>query len=177
MSSSGNLSSFTSGLFASLQANQSTTYAPTMAPTNATDQMRLASSSDGRTLRDTFMVYGGMLVVIFLTFCYVRRAFHKPYTIRRWVEECKVSMRLTWKSASRHVQPFTCIPALASGLRCCVWSTLYRELAPSHSSFSLRFLDSPGRRSVRFLFLGMESLQNRRRYNFGRMWHGYALLS
>jgi len=90
--SSGNSSSssFTSGLFASLEGNQSTTtYAPTMAPTNATDNMRLASPNEGQVLRNTFKVYGTMLAVIFLSFCYVRRAFPKPYTIRRWVDECK----------------------------------------------------------------------------------------
>ena len=47
--------------------------------------------SDSDILKDTFMIYGTILVVCFLLFCFVRQKFPRPYSIRNWVEKVKVS--------------------------------------------------------------------------------------
>lgn len=48
-------------------------------------------SSDSEVLRNTFMVYGSILVCMFLLFCYVRKRFPRPYALRAWVEDLKVN--------------------------------------------------------------------------------------
>ena len=46
-----------------------------------------SQGNDGQKLRDTFILYGSLLCGCFLLFCYVRRRFPRPYTIRNWVED------------------------------------------------------------------------------------------
>jgi uncharacterized membrane protein len=53
--------------------------------------------NDSEVLRNTFMVYGSMLIGIFLLFCYVRKRFPRPYTLRNWVEDLKVNS-LEWRT-------------------------------------------------------------------------------
>ena len=45
------------------------------------------SLSDGQVLRDTFALYGSILIVVVILFCYVRIRFPRPYTIRRWQKD------------------------------------------------------------------------------------------
>jgi hypothetical protein len=47
--------------------------------------------NDSEVLRNTFMVYGSILICIFLLFCFVRQKFPRPYKIRSWVEDLKVN--------------------------------------------------------------------------------------
>ena len=49
----------------------------------------LQEYNDGKVLRATFLVYGSVLLGVFVLFCYVRRKFPRPYNIRNWVEELK----------------------------------------------------------------------------------------
>ena len=44
---------------------------------------------DSQVLRDTFVVYGSIMVVIILLFCWARRRFPNVYNIRNWVEHLK----------------------------------------------------------------------------------------
>ena len=57
------------------------------------DDDEFVEPNDGEVLRNTFMVYGSILAFLFLLFCYVRRRFPKPYTLRMWVEDLKVSRK------------------------------------------------------------------------------------
>ena len=45
--------------------------------------------NDAEVLRATFVVYGSVLLGVFVLFCYVRRRFPRPYNLRNWVEELK----------------------------------------------------------------------------------------
>jgi hypothetical protein len=47
--------------------------------------------SDSSVLRTTFTVYGSVLLLCFLLFCYVRQRYPRAYTIRDWAEDIKVS--------------------------------------------------------------------------------------
>jgi hypothetical protein len=47
--------------------------------------------NDSEVLRNTFMVYGSLLICIFLLFCFVRQKFPRPYKLRSWVEDLKVN--------------------------------------------------------------------------------------
>jgi hypothetical protein len=47
--------------------------------------------NDSAVLRNTFMIYGSILVVVFLLFCYARKRFPRPYALRAWVEDLKVN--------------------------------------------------------------------------------------
>jgi hypothetical protein len=47
--------------------------------------------NDSEVLRNTFMVYGSILICIFLLFCFVRQKFPRPYKLRSWVEDLKVN--------------------------------------------------------------------------------------
>jgi hypothetical protein len=49
-----------------------------------------SNSNDGPILKDTFVVYGSLLVFMFLLFCFVRRSFPRAYQLRNWVPEIKV---------------------------------------------------------------------------------------
>jgi hypothetical protein len=66
--------------------------------TNATGSNSTSTGEDtasaSTVLRDTFVVYGTVLGVLLLVFCCVRVKFPRPYTIRKWVEEVKVSLLL-----------------------------------------------------------------------------------
>lgn len=53
---------------------------------NSTDDSGEAID-DARVIRDTCMVYGSIMVVTFLLFCYVRQKYPRPYSIRKWVED------------------------------------------------------------------------------------------
>lgn len=44
---------------------------------------------DGQVMRDTMMVYGSILVVILLLFCWARRRFPNVYNLRNWVDPLK----------------------------------------------------------------------------------------
>jgi hypothetical protein len=48
------------------------------------------TNNDATVLRATFVVYGSLLLAMFLTFCYVRRKFPRPYQLRKWVAKIKV---------------------------------------------------------------------------------------
>ncbi|GAX10876.1 hypothetical protein FisN_31Hh085 [Fistulifera solaris] len=43
--------------------------------------------NDSAILRDMVMIYGSIFVVAFIGFCWVRKAFPKPYTVRMWTKE------------------------------------------------------------------------------------------
>lgn len=45
--------------------------------------------NDAQVLRDTFMVYGSVMVVIVLLFCWARRRYPKVYNLRQWVDPIK----------------------------------------------------------------------------------------
>jgi hypothetical protein len=47
----------------------------------------MVNSNDGEVLKDTFLVYGIVLCVLFSLFCFVRLRFPRAYTIRRWAGE------------------------------------------------------------------------------------------
>lgn len=49
-----------------------------------------SNQSDSEVLKNTFMIYGTILVVSFLLFCFVRQRFPRPYSIRNWVQKVKV---------------------------------------------------------------------------------------
>lgn len=42
-----------------------------------------------QVLRDTFIVYGSLMVGLVLLFCWVRRRFPKAFTLRQWVDKIK----------------------------------------------------------------------------------------
>jgi hypothetical protein len=65
----------------SLQANNST---------DSTEEA--ASYNDGSVLRDTFTVYGSILLVIFIAFCWLRRKYPRAYNVRNWVEDIKTPL-------------------------------------------------------------------------------------
>jgi hypothetical protein len=65
----------------SLQANNST---------DSTEEA--ASYNDGSVLRDTFTVYGSILLVIFFAFCWLRRKYPRAYNVRNWVEDIKTPL-------------------------------------------------------------------------------------
>ena len=48
--------------------------------------------NDSEVLRNTFMVYGSILLCIFLLFCFVRQNYPRPYKLRSWVEDLKVNI-------------------------------------------------------------------------------------
>jgi hypothetical protein len=48
---------------------------------------------DSAILRDMVMVYGSIFLAAFLGFCWVRKAFPKPYTIRMWTTEEELKVR------------------------------------------------------------------------------------
>ena len=64
--------------------------------TNSTTSSSTSSSTTDQNqsaiLRTTFKVYGSILAISFILFCYVRRRFPRPYTIRKWVDELKVGI-------------------------------------------------------------------------------------
>ncbi|KAL7556780.1 hypothetical protein ACA910_005222 [Epithemia clementina (nom. ined.)] len=45
--------------------------------------------NDSRVLRDSILIYGGILVMVIVIFSYVRRRFPKVYNVRNWVEHLK----------------------------------------------------------------------------------------
>jgi hypothetical protein len=49
-----------------------------------------STGNDGEVLKDTFVVYGSLLLVLLLLFCFVRRAFPRAYQLRNWVPHIKV---------------------------------------------------------------------------------------
>ena len=50
------------------------------------------SFNDSQVLRDTMMVYGSIMVVIILVFCWARRRFPKVYNLRNWVDPIKSNL-------------------------------------------------------------------------------------
>jgi hypothetical protein len=54
------------------------------------DDPNADTRSQSTILRTTFQVYGPILIVCFLLFCYVRQRFPKAYTIRDWADDVKV---------------------------------------------------------------------------------------
>jgi Late exocytosis, associated with Golgi transport/Cytosolic domain of 10TM putative phosphate transporter len=44
---------------------------------------------DGKVLQSTFSVYGSIMLIALLLFCYLRRRFPRPFQVRDWVEEHK----------------------------------------------------------------------------------------
>lgn len=44
-------------------------------------------TTDSDVLRNTFLVYGSMLLIIGLVFCTLRQIFPRPFTIRQWVPQ------------------------------------------------------------------------------------------
>jgi hypothetical protein len=48
--------------------------------------------SDSKVLRETFLLYGPLFVVIWLLFCFVRRRFPRAYSVRRWQQTLKCSL-------------------------------------------------------------------------------------
>jgi hypothetical protein len=60
--------------------------------------------NDSEVLKNTFMVYGSILICIFLFFCFVRQKFPRPYKLRSWVEDLKVNTLI----GVAYVVPGTC---------------------------------------------------------------------
>jgi len=58
-------------------------------PANNTGAPTTQDYNDGQVLRATFVVYGSVLLVVFLLFCYVRRRFPRAYNLRNWVDDLK----------------------------------------------------------------------------------------
>jgi hypothetical protein len=50
---------------------------------------------DSYVLRTTFKVYGSILLIGYLLFCYVRQRYPKAYTIRSWADDIKVRPNLS----------------------------------------------------------------------------------
>jgi len=63
--------------------NSSETAAPTAVPVNDAD------TNESAILRATFVIYGSVLLGVFVLFCYVRLKFPRPYNLRNWVEDLK----------------------------------------------------------------------------------------
>lgn len=57
---------------------------PSAAPSG---QETVSESDDAQIIRETLRVYGSIYLVMFFTFCYVRRRFNKHFNIRTWVPE------------------------------------------------------------------------------------------
>ena len=57
--------------------------------TNDDDTSDPQELSDSKVLRATFVVYGSVLLAVFVLFCYVRRKFPRPYNLRTWIEDRK----------------------------------------------------------------------------------------
>lgn len=51
--------------------------------------------NDAAVLRNTVVVYGSVLLITWVVFCWVRQAYPRPFTVRSWVdkEELQVRMR------------------------------------------------------------------------------------
>lgn len=52
-----------------------------------------STTSDAAVLRATFLVYGSLLLGMFISFCFVRRKFQRVYQVRNWVSDIKVRRR------------------------------------------------------------------------------------
>lgn len=59
----------------------------TEAPANDGDNTQ--EYNDSEVLRATFVVYGSVLLGVFVLFCYVRRRFPRAYNLRNWVDDLK----------------------------------------------------------------------------------------
>ena len=64
--------------------NSSETSAPTAVPVDDA-----ANTDDSEVLRATFLLYGSVLLGVFVLFCFVRLKFPRPYNLRNWVEDLK----------------------------------------------------------------------------------------
>ncbi len=53
---------------------------------NSTVCSDLAGSNDAEVLRNTMRLYGGIFLLIFVAFCFLRRRFPRVYNLRNWVE-------------------------------------------------------------------------------------------
>ena len=57
--------------------------------TNGNDDEALVEYNDSEVLRNTFMIYGNIMLVVILLFCWARRRFPKVYNTRNWVDPIK----------------------------------------------------------------------------------------
>lgn len=48
---------------------------------------------DGDVLRNTFMVYGPLLLITCLFFCWIRKRFPRPFTVRSWTSKPRLKVR------------------------------------------------------------------------------------
>jgi hypothetical protein len=67
--------------------------------TNSTNTTASGMPKDSSILRDMVMVYGSIFVAAFIGFCWVRKAFPKPYTVRMWTNDDDLKVR---KSMTLH---------------------------------------------------------------------------
>lgn len=61
--------------------------------TNTTSSSDEPVLHDSSILRDMTVVYGSILLIAFFLFCYVRRAFPRPYTVRKWTDKDDLKVR------------------------------------------------------------------------------------
>jgi Late exocytosis, associated with Golgi transport/Calcium-dependent channel, 7TM region, putative phosphate/Cytosolic domain of 10TM putative phosphate transporter len=63
----------------------------TNSSSSSSNSTAVTEYDDAAVLRDTFLVYGSLLVVLFLAFCWARRRFPHAYQLRNWVPHIQVS--------------------------------------------------------------------------------------
>lgn len=61
---------------------------------NTTDfDDRFSRKHEGRVLLDTIVLYGSLLLIVWLFFCWVRLQFPRPYTLRKWSIKAGLKVR------------------------------------------------------------------------------------
>jgi hypothetical protein len=58
------------------------------------DSSGSGTMSDGEVLRTTFTIYGSILLIAFLMFCWLRKQYPRAYTIRRWVTTTPIKVSI-----------------------------------------------------------------------------------
>jgi hypothetical protein len=64
--------------------------------TNSTDADESNEYHESGVLRDTFILYGSLLLVVWLLFCWVRLKFPRPFTIRQWSTKPSLKVGLVY---------------------------------------------------------------------------------
>ena len=49
--------------------------------------------NDSGILKDSFVAYGSLLVVVWILFCWIRLSFPRPFTVRHWTTKDNLKVR------------------------------------------------------------------------------------
>lgn len=64
--------------------------APSSAPTANIE--KFVNSNDAKIIAETFRIYGSLYLVLFFSFCFLRRRYPRYFNIRSWVPELKTEL-------------------------------------------------------------------------------------